>query len=484
MSWSTTAPSGITWSGDWLTSSERINVNNYNNYRIQSRIGRGANNTIAIAVRLQVYGRTYGVTGAVPLYAQVSVGGTSAWSATKDPTYDCTGSYGSWSTAKTIYYTTTAAAGAAVYVRGSWQGNNTGNNKHTAPAYKTTYAVTYNGNGATGGSTEGQTKTYATTLKLQSNGYTRTGYTFTGWNTAANGSGTSYAAGASYTANSAVTLYAQWTPLTYAVTYNGNGATSGSTAAQTKTYGVSITLRGNGYTRTGYTFAGWNTSANGSGAGYAAGASYTANSAVTLYAQWTPIGYAVEYDGNGADGGSTAAQTKIYGTSLTLQDNGFSRTGYSFTGWNTSADGSGSAYAAGASYTANSAVTLYAQWTPLTYAVTYDGNGAEEGSTEPQTKIYGTALRLQSNGYVREGYSFTGWNTAQDGTGADYPERASYTANEEVTLYAQWKKNNIPVFLNLDGRIRQAEKAYVNDNGTIRECTMYTNVDGVIIELT
>ena len=72
---------------------------------------------------------------------------------------------------------------------------------------------------------------------------------------------------------------------TYAVTYNANGG-SGTTASQTKTYGQAFTTRANGFSRTGYTFQGWNTKADGSGTAYAAGGIYTANAAATLYAQW------------------------------------------------------------------------------------------------------------------------------------------------------------------------------------------------------
>lgn len=78
---------------------------------------------------------------------------------------------------------------------------------------KTTYAVRYDGNGSTGGSTEQQTKYYNESLALRTNGFTKTNYTFTSWNTAASGGGTSYgsaSSGGTYTANSAVTLYAQW----------------------------------------------------------------------------------------------------------------------------------------------------------------------------------------------------------------------------------------------------------------------------------
>jgi uncharacterized repeat protein (TIGR02543 family) len=82
---------------------------------------------------------------------------------------------------------------------------------------------------------------------------------------------------------------------TYTVSYDANGATSGTApAAQTKTHDVPLTLATNSgnLAKTGFTFAGWNTLANGSGADYAAGESYTANAAVTLYAKWTANTYA------------------------------------------------------------------------------------------------------------------------------------------------------------------------------------------------
>jgi len=183
----------------------------------------------------------------------------------------------------------------------------------------TTYTVTYNANGGTGAPAN-QTKTQGVALTLSTTVPTRTGYTFAGWNTAANGSGTAYAAGASYTANAALTLYAQWTavaPTTYTVTYDANGGT-GAPANQTKTQDVALTLSTAVPTRTGYTFAGWNTAANGSGTAYAAGASYTANAAVTLYAQWTAAsscGYQTTY----CDGMAKTAITTS--ASLTQEQN-------------------------------------------------------------------------------------------------------------------------------------------------------------------
>ncbi|NCC14609.1 MAG: hypothetical protein EOM32_14700, partial [Spirochaetia bacterium] len=124
---------------------------------------------------------------------------------------------------------------------------------------------------------------------------TRTGYTFCGYYDQTNGGGTQYYTAAMASARSwnktdnAPILYAKWTIDTYLVSYDANSASSGSVpAAQTKTYGSNLTLASNTglLAKTGYTFAGWNTAANGSGTDYAAGATYSTNAALTLYAKW------------------------------------------------------------------------------------------------------------------------------------------------------------------------------------------------------
>lgn len=145
----------------------------------------------------------------------------------------------------------------------------------------------------------------------------------------------------------------------YTVTYNANGG-SGAPGSQTKWYGTNITLSSSKPTRTGYTFAGWATSASGAVA-YQPGATYSANANVTLYAKWTAITYTVSYNANGGTG-APGNQTKTYGVTLTLSATKPTRTNYNFKGWATSAGSTTVAYAAGASYTANAAVTLYAVW--------------------------------------------------------------------------------------------------------------------------
>jgi len=101
----------------------------------------------------------------------------------------------------------------------------------------------------------------------------KTGYTFGGYYTGINGSGTQYYTSTGTSAKnwdktSGTTLYAKWTANTYTVIYNSNEG-SGTMANSSHTYGVAKTLTANTFTKSGYTFAGWNTQADGSGISYA-----------------------------------------------------------------------------------------------------------------------------------------------------------------------------------------------------------------------
>ena len=151
---------------------------------------------------------------------------------------------------------------------------------------KKSYVVTYDNNGH-GTAPSGQTKWHGETLQLRG-AISATGYTFKGWNTKANGSGTSYAAGANYTGNADLNpLYAQWQAVTYAVTYNANGG-SGAPATGYKTYGANYTISTTRPQRTGYTFLGWAKSASATTATIQPGATYSDNEALALYAVCRP----------------------------------------------------------------------------------------------------------------------------------------------------------------------------------------------------
>ena len=219
---------------------------------------------------------------------KVIIGGSTA----KESSYDINGKTGTYTVASgtvTIAKSTSAksvAFSVTAYWELTWSGvycaSKVASSSISVPA-KTSYTVKYNANGGSGAPSS-QTKWYGTALTLSSTKPTRTGYTFKGWATSASGS-VAYAAGASYTANAAVTLYAVWQALTYTVSYNANGG-SGAPSSQTKTYGTALTLSSTKPTRTNYNFLGWGTSASSTTVSYAAGASYTANAAITLYAVW------------------------------------------------------------------------------------------------------------------------------------------------------------------------------------------------------
>jgi hypothetical protein len=112
---------------------------------------------------------------------------------------------------------------------------------------------------------------------------------FYGWNTAANGTGTSFPVGSTITMNTNKTLFAQWgSPPLVTVTYNKNGATTGSDASYNYPTGVQVPILGEGsLTKSGHTFLGWNGAANGAGSLYAPGYTFTSKT-VTLFAQWAP----------------------------------------------------------------------------------------------------------------------------------------------------------------------------------------------------
>ena len=173
--------------------------------------------------------------------------------------------------------------------------------------------------------------------------------------------------------------------------------------------------------------------------------------------------YTITYNANGGTG-SPSNQTKWYGTNLTLSSTKPTRTGYSFSGWATSASGN-VAYQPGATYSSNSAVTLYAIWIPNTYNITYDANGGS-GAPGNQTKTHDVNLTLSSSVPTRTNYNFLGWSTSSNG-GVVYNPGDVYTNNNAVTLYAIWELAYI------DPRITNFEVERCNSDGTTNESGTY-----------
>lgn len=179
----------------------------------------------------------------------------------------------------------------------------------------------------------------------------------------------------------------------YTVSFSANGGT-GAPASQTKYHGINLTLTSKKPTRTGYTFLGWSSSSTATSAYYPAGGTYVKNESDTLYAVWKKNTYAVTYNANGGTG-APAGQTKTYGTALTLSSVRPSRAGFVFSKWNTAANGSGTSYNPGASYTGNAALTLYAQWLSLPAKPTVSSMSAIRwDETEDEQSDTGTSAKI------------------------------------------------------------------------------------------
>ena len=320
-----------------------------------------------------------------------------------------------------------------------------------------------------------QTKTFGQLMTISNLVPTRKGYTFAGWYTQSNGTGTKYDPGSNYAADQnggTVNLYAKWTPWTYNIKYDQNVKSTSSSktvtdmpAAQTKTQEIDVTLSSMTPKRNSYIFAGWSTSANGS-VEYKPGSRFTKDldsngASITLYAVWTPWKHTIHYNSNiptNAPTGTTTVsnmpgdQTKTFDEKLMISSNKPTRKGYNFAGWSTSANGD-VVYQPGAEYKNDQnggTVTLYAKWTTWKHTVTYDKNvPANSKKTDVknmpgnQTKIYDQNLTLQSNVPTRIGYTFVKWTTNKDGTGTAYQPGSQYSYNRDsdggtVTLYAVW----------------------------------------------
>ena len=248
----------------------------------------------------------------------------------------------------------------------------------------------------------------------------------------------------------AVTLTATYQPNAYTVKFNANKGT-GTMANESFTYDVAKALTANAFTRTGYAYQGWATTAAG-GKVYSDGETVsnltaTANGTVNLYAVWKANTYAVKFNANGGEG-TMSDESFTYDVAKALTANTFTRMGYTYQGWATSADGD-AAYANGQTVsnltaTANATFNLYAVWTANPYTVTFNANGGTGDAMASQGFTYGTEQNLPNGSYTRTGYTFLGWSTDPNATSADYADGASVSnlaTDGTLALYAVWRPN-------------------------------------------
>lgn len=313
-------------------------------------------------------------------------------------------------------------------------------NNSTANGYK----VTFNGNGGTPSKTSA---TATNTIK----------YTFSKWNTAANGSGTSYNAGATYSANANATLYAQWSSsttrgaITTATASRGNG-----TATRTVTFnangGSCSTASLNSTATITYTCKGWYTAASGGTKRAASGGSYTPSATETVYAQWTS---------------TTGAYSAITLPTPT-------RDGHNFLGWATSSTAtSGNT----GSYTPSGDVTLYAIWSVSSRTITVKhymvdiGGGytlfnTETIETSDSTFTPTTIEPREGNTAVGATYKY--WDASQTtllGSGTPNIDSFTITDNHIVHIDYPLETYNISISAGAGSRILVMGGSTIIQNG-------------------
>ena len=257
----------------------------------------------------------------------------------------------------------------------------------------------------------------------------KTGYTCTGWFTAAEG-GT--AIGAARVVTEDLACYAQWSVNDYTVAFDANGGRV-ATPSKAVTYNAAYGELPVPEARTGYTFGGWFTEKDG-GEQVLADTVMTAAADHTLYAHWTPVKPRVVFDGNGGDVGTASKQVTydaVYGA-LPVP----TRKGHTFGGWFTEKDGGEQVLPDTVVATAEEH-TVYAHWTAILYTVTFDANG---GNVDPASKqvTYGTAYG-ELPVPTRAGYTFDGWFT-EETNGTKIVSSKTVNAEADHTLYAHWTK--------------------------------------------
>lgn len=308
--------------------------------------------------------------------------------------------------------------------------------------------------------------------------------------------GSTFTSGNTHTVSGNVTVVSTASKITYTVSYNANGGT-GAPSSQNKIYGTTLTLSATKPTRTGYTFQGWGASASDTSVDYAAGASYTANAAITLYAIWKANSITFDYYSN--NGTQTKFATWTASASGTWPNNHYNYTngtykqtytGYTGTGYYGTTTTGGTlvgedeqmaSYAAmcekyGVSTsTATTTIKIYAQWTPNTYTIKFNPNGGT-GTMANMSVSYDTTKKLTSNSFTRSGYAFSGWDTASTGTTVVYTDGQSIlnltTINgATINLYAVWVSKGV-VYI-ADGTGFNPYTVYIHNGSTWEQYIPY-----------
>lgn len=328
-------------------------------------------------------------------------------------------------------------------------------NDVTITVYKTELKITYHNDS----DTSVQTITNGSTVNLTKNTFEKEWYTFIGWNTKADGTGTSYVDEQEVTITDDLDLYAQWERNTVKISFDANGGIlDGTDAMEDIIVPVSdymtVSVPYSKFIKKGYKMSSWNTKPDGSGERYLTGGVITPTDDIILYAQWEPNSYSVAYYYLFKD-----VQTLINKEMLTydveseLKEAYLAEDGYKFAYWGTKADGTGMNYLANQKVKNltedTETINLYTIYEPITYNIVFNSNNENNDITE-QSLIYDNEASLNNNSFIKEGYKFKEWNTKADGTGISYENEQTVKNlttkdGSTINLYAIWEKQKFSV---------------------------------------
>jgi len=313
------------------------------------------------------------------------------------------------------------------------------------------HTVTYNANGGSG-APSAQTKYYLTDLTLSSTKPTRSGYSFQGWATSSGATAANYQAGASYTSDANLTLYAVWTANQYTATLNANGGSVSPTSIKVtydSTYSSLPTP-----TRKGYAFNGWYTAASG-GTKVTTSTKVTATANHTLYARWTVNRYTIQWVVDGV----TTTEELDYGAMPVHDDptkEPDTQYTYTFSGW----------FPEFEIVTGDATYTAQFDRMVNKYTVTFDASG---GSAVPAHTVEYGSRAAKPDDPVRDGYRFLGWFLADAAAAYDFDTPVT----ADVTLTARWE-----VAVAVSGSVRGSSLTYTVSNAPAGALLIAARYDG------
>lgn len=336
------------------------------------------------------------------------------------------------------------------------------------------YTVTFDDRGADTpvSPTSKTVKAPATTVGTLPTPPEKTNYTFGGWY---HGNIDNYGIlnlyGEEFKANTIVnmnqTVYAKWIPNTYQITYKDKDGAAfsgvhGNNYPTQYTYGNTTALKIP--SKTGWLFGGWYEDSSCTGSVVTQLTQLLYSGDITLYAKWNEYNYTITFNGNGADVQADPQIKTVASPATTVGElpTDPSRTGYDFVRWDLSSNGSGGTFYANSTVSSNR--TVYAQWAPQTYQITYKDKGGlafsgVHGNNYPTSHTYNSTTDLVNP--TKTGWLFGGWYADSSCSGSVLTQIAPTAFSNNITLYAKWDRYEYTVTFDGNGAETPADPASI-----------------------